>query len=111
MVTQDQRLLTRQRTFCDGIAAGLSGAESARRAGYSDSRAKQTASRLIQLPQVQAGIERRRNGYNPNPQFNDPLAFLMWFANDPEAGELRHRVMAAIAAMPYMHPILSKKSR
>jgi phage terminase small subunit len=96
-------LLPRKRTFCDGIAAGLSGAEAARRAGYSARRAKQTASRLLRCPDVLQGIERRRNGYNPHPKFADPLQFLMWFANDPEAGAPRLRVRAAIAALPYLH--------
>ena len=97
------QMLPRKRAFCDGIAAGLSGAEAARRAGYSERRAKQTASRLLKLPEVQAGIERRRQGYNPNPQFDDPLQFLMWFANDPEAGATPQRVQAAIALLPYTH--------
>lgn len=96
-------MLPRKRAFCDGIAAGLTGAEAARRAGYSARRAKLTASRLLKLPEVRAGIERRRKGYNPNPKFDDPLQFLMWFANDPEAGAPRHRVQAAIALLPYTH--------
>lgn len=103
MVTCLTPMLPRKRAFCDGIAAGLSGAEAARRAGYSERRAKQTASRLLKLPEVLAGIDRRRNGYNPNPKFDDPLKFLMWFANDPEAGATRQRVQAAIALLPYTH--------
>ncbi len=100
MLTQ---MLPRKRAFCDGIAAGLTGAEAARRAGYSERRAKQTASRLLKLPEVCAAIERRRNGYNPNPKFDDPLQFLMWFANDPEAGAPRQRVQVAIDLLPYTH--------
>lgn len=97
------KLLPRQRTFCDGIAAGLTGAEAARQAGYSDARAAATASRLRTHPEIQAGIERRLNGYDPNPAFDDPLQFLMWYASDPEAGAMKHRVDAAIACLPYLH--------
>lgn len=103
MATRSTALLPRQRAFCDGIAAGLSGAEAARCAGYSASRAAATASRLKRRPEIQAGIQRRLDGYDPNPQFDDPLAFLMWFANDPEAGATKHRVAAAIALLPYLH--------
>jgi len=103
LATLSTALLPRQRAFCDGVAAGLSGAEAARQAGYSASRAAATASRLRRRPEIQAGIERRLNGYDPNPQFDDPLQFLMWFANDPEAGATKQRVKAAIALLPYMH--------
>lgn len=98
------RLLPRQRAFCDAIAAGLSGAEAARQAGYSERRAAATASRLRREPAIQAGIERRLNGYVSNPIFDDPLAFLMWFATDPEVGySMQQRVQAAIALLPYIH--------
>lgn len=97
------RLLKRQKAFCDGIAAGLSGAEAARRAGYSAARAAATASRLRTQPEIQAGIERRLNGYVSNPQFDDPLQFLMWVASDPEGGASAVRVRAAIACLPYLH--------
>lgn len=96
-------LLPRQRLFCNGIAAGLSGAEAARKAGYSAARASRTASRLRTLPAIRAGIERRLAGYNPNPVFDDPLAFLMWCATDPEAGAMKNRVDAAIAVLPFTH--------
>ncbi|MBA4263780.1 MAG: hypothetical protein C0453_01750 [Comamonadaceae bacterium] len=96
-------LLKRQRLFCDGVAAGLSGAEAARRAGYSAARAAATASRLRTRPEIQAGIERRLNGYVSNPKFDDPLKFLMWVARDPEGGSTAIRVRAAIACLPYMH--------
>ena len=96
------KLLHRQRVFCDGIAAGLSGAEAARQAGYTPSRAARTASRLRKLPENQAGIERRLNGYDPNPQFDCPLKFLIWFINDPEGGAPKGRVDAAIACLPYI---------
>ena len=95
-------LLPRQRAFCDGMASGLTGAAAARQAGYSEARAAATASRLRALPQIQAGIERRLDGYDPTPQFADPLAFLMWVASNPE-GVSRIRVRAAIALLPYMH--------
>lgn len=101
------RLLPRQRAFCDGIAAGLSGAEAARRAGYSERRAKAAASRLNVRPEIKAGIKRRLEGYDPNPKFTDPLNFLLWYANDPEAGATRERVNAAIALLPYFHKRLS----
>lgn len=99
------RLLPRQRAFCDAIAAGMSGAEAARQAGYSDRRAAATASRLRREPAIQAGIERRLNGYVSNPVFDDPLDFLAWVASDPEAGgaAMRMRVQAAIALLPYFH--------
>ena len=97
------KLLPRQRVFCDGIAAGLTGAEAARKAGYTASRAARTASRLRTIPEIQAGIERRLNGYNSNPTFDDPLQFLMWYASDPEAGAMKGRIDAAIACLPYMH--------
>lgn len=103
MVTTGSKLLPRQRVFCDGIAAGLTGAEAARRAGYSKTRAGRTASRLRTLPEIRAGIDRRLNGYNPNPVFDDPLKFLMWYATDPEAGAMKERVDAAIACLPFMH--------
>lgn len=96
-------LLPRQRKFADGIAAGLSGAEAARQAGYSAGRAKATAHRLKHNPAVQAAIERRLNGYDPHPQFDDPLQFLLWAMNDPEFGALRLRVKAAIATLPYLY--------
>lgn len=57
----------------------------------------------MKLPAIIAAIERRRQGYNPNPTFDDPLRWLMWFANDPEAGMPRQRVDAAIACLRYMH--------
>jgi hypothetical protein len=96
------RLLPRQRAFADGIAAGLSGAEAARQAGYAPSKAKGTASRLRALPEIQAAIERRLNGYDPNPRFDDPMKFLMWVANDPEGASPKLRVKAAIACLPYV---------
>ncbi len=101
------KLLQRQRLFCDGIAAGLTGAEAARQAGYSEAMARRTATRLRTLPEIKAGIERRLNGYQSNPKFDDPLAFLMWYASDPERGALKERVNAAIAVLPYMHRKLS----
>lgn len=97
------RLLPRQRAFCDGIAAGLSGAEAARRAGYSDSRAAATASRLRARPEIAAGIARRLAGYDPNPKFDNPLDFLIWVASDPECGATKVRVTAAIALLPYLY--------
>lgn len=101
--SKKSKLLARQRLFCDGIASGLTGAEAARQAGYSHSRAARTASRLRKLPEIIAGVDRRLNGYDPNPVFSDPMAFLMWFANDPEAGASKVRVDAAIALLPYMY--------
>lgn len=97
------RLLPRQRAFCDGIVAGLNGADAARRAGYSDSRAAATASRLRTRPEILAGIARRLAGYDPNPKFDNPLDFLMWVANDPECGATKARVDASIACLPYLY--------
>jgi hypothetical protein len=96
------RLLPRQRRFCDGVAAGLSGAEAARQAGYSPARSKSTAARLRAQPGIKAGIERRLNGYESNPRFDSPLQYLLWFMGNPEAA-LGLRVQAAIAATPYVH--------
>lgn len=96
------RLLKRQKAFCDGIAAGLSGAEAARRAGYSHARAAATASRLRTMPAIQAGIQRRLDGWDPNPHFDDPLDFLAWVARNPE-GVCELRLKAAIALLPYYH--------
>lgn len=95
-------LLPRQKAFCDGIAAGLSGAEAARRAGYSEDRAAATASRLRNRPEIQAGIQRRLDGFDPNPVFEDPLEFLKWVASNPE-GMTKVRVDAAIACLPYLY--------
>lgn len=103
MATRFKGLLPRQRAFCDGLAAGLSGAEAARHAGYSAARAAATASRLKQRPEIQAGIQRRLDGYDPNPTFDNPLDFLRWAATDPEAGATKVRVMAAIAVLPYLY--------
>jgi hypothetical protein len=103
MVTRSNGLLHRQRRFCDGVAQGLSGAEAARQAGYSPSRAKQTAHRLIHDLDIQAGIARRLNGYDPHPTFDDPLKFLQWAMTDPEAYPLKLRIKVAVALLPYFH--------
>ncbi len=50
----------RRRLFCERIAAGASGAEAARAAGYAASNAAQQAWRLLQKPVVQAEVERLR---------------------------------------------------
>lgn len=92
-------LLPRQKAFCDGIAAGLSGAESARRAGYSEGRAKRTASRLRTQANVMAGIKRRKAGYISQPRFDDPLEFLLWCMNDPETFALKDRIRIAATLM------------
>lgn len=96
------RLLPKQKAFCSGIAAGLSGAEAARQAGYSPSRAASTASRLKTRPAIQAGIQRRLDGYTGEPTFDNPLDFLAWVAQDPE-GVAEIRVKAAIALLPYLY--------
>lgn len=101
-MARPHRLLPRQKAFCDGIAAGLSGTEAARKAGYSESRAAATASRLRAQPAIQAAIQRRLDGWDPDPHFDDPLDFLKWVATNPE-GVSSLRVKAAIALLPYFH--------
>ena len=51
-------LTPRQRLFCARIAAGASGAEAARQAGYSANAATQQASRLLNQAKVRQEVDR-----------------------------------------------------
>ena len=53
-------LSSQEARFAEEFAAGASGAEAARRAGYSEARAKQTAGELVKRPQVAERIAERQ---------------------------------------------------
>ena len=57
-LTRNRGLSARQRMFCQRLAAGASGAEAARAAGYSPQAAAQQASRMLRNPRVLGEIER-----------------------------------------------------
>lgn len=96
------RLKPRQRAFVDGVYRGLSLAAAARAAGYAAGSARQTGSRLAQHPAIIAALERRQQGYNPEPPVtDDPRQWLLWAMNDPELLGLRERIAVASFLMAW----------
>ncbi|GAO20488.1 hypothetical protein HF896_05350 [Alicycliphilus denitrificans] len=96
------RLKPRQRAFVDAVHGGATFAAAARAAGYAAGSARQTGSRLMQHPAIIEAMERRQQGYNPEPPVtDDPREFLIWCMNDPELLSLRERIGVAAFLMAF----------
>lgn len=108
----------KKRRFAAALKSGASNKEAAIEAGYSDKTASAAGSRLAKDPDViaelarkehveQAKVEAKAKGKEINlpdlsKMYSDPLDFLKAVMND--AGEdLRYRVDAAKALMPFIH--------
>ena len=94
----------KMRKFAEALAAGRSGAESARRAGYKGASARVNASKMRRDTRVIAEIARIKN-CEPRPEHTrgnalTPLSWLLSVMNDPTV-EMRLRLRCAIAAAPY----------
>ena len=92
----------KMRIFAAALAAGNSGVQAARLAGYPDAGARAVASKLRRDPRVKAEIERIRAG-DPLPLHAQgieltPLDFLLSIMGDPTQ-DPRIRVRAATAAL------------
>src|SRR5690625_3598865 len=112
------RLTRKQRAFVDAVLAGKSGKEAALAAGYSETGASVTASRLMKHERVVAAIERRKTIEQAkvdakvagkkldlpdlSQRFADPKDFLVEVMSDPPE-EMRYRMEAAKVLMPYEH--------
>src|SRR5690625_3526493 len=112
------RLTRKQRAFVDAVLAGKSGKEAALAAGYSETGASVTASRLMKHERVAAAIERRKTIEQAkvdakvtgkkldlpdlSQRFSDPKDFLLEVMSDPSE-EMRYRMEAAKVLMPYEH--------
>lgn len=112
------RLTRKQRAFVDAVLAGKSGKEAALAAGYSETGASVTASRLMRHERVAAAIERRKvveqakeeakaagrkvDLPDLSQRFSDPKDFLYEVMSDPSE-EMRYRMEAAKVLMPYEH--------
>lgn len=74
----------KQRVFARCIAQGKNQAEAAREAGYSESSAKVTGSRLMRNSKVLEEIRKQREliGIDGNLYFDDPAEFIKAVMND-----------------------------
>lgn len=108
----------KKRRFAAALKSGASNKEAAIEAGYSDKTASAAGSRLAKDPDVIAELARKEHVEQAKAQakaegkefnlpdlskmYSDPLDFLKAVMND--AGEdLRYRVDAAKALMPFIH--------
>jgi len=109
-------LTYRKRKFVNAIQSGLSGANAAVAAGYSEKGASQAASRLMKDADVIAAIERTKvveqagpsAECNPpaitglNEHYDDPKDYLRAVMNNP-LEDPKIRLDAAKSLMPYEH--------
>lgn len=111
-------LTDKKRKFVAALQSGLSGANAAVAAGYSEKGASQAASRLMKDPDVIAALERKEmveqakaqakeegksvSIPNLSKMYSDPKEFLKAVMNDP-LEDPKLRVDAAKSLMPYVH--------
>jgi phage terminase small subunit len=120
-------LTGKQRAFADAVLAGFSNKEAAIRAGYSEKTASAAGSRLVKDPAVKSHIEsHRKSGPGARaaqppsppvggsddvvfdiPRTEDPIKFLVTIMNEP-AADLRYRIDAAKAMLPFKHQKLGE---
>lgn len=116
-------LTDKKRRFADALMSGASQAEAAVTAGYSEKTAKQQGYKLARDPDVLRYIERMEaledekqqasaEGRQVNlpdlaQRFDDPADFLRSVMNN-EREEMRLRMDAAKALMPYTHAKLGE---
>jgi phage terminase small subunit len=117
-------LTGKKRAFADAVLAGLSNKEAAIRAGFSEKTASAAGSRNVKDPDVKAYLDQRRQtpatagaralpAPGPAdeafdiPPTSDPVEFLTKVMNEP-AAELRLRIDAAKAMLPFKHKKLGE---
>jgi phage terminase small subunit len=118
-------LTGKKRAFADAVLAGFSNKEAAIRAGYSEKTASAAGSRLAKEPGIKKYIdERRPTAGAPSvrqqtpppppeeipfdiPETDDPIKFLTTIMNEP-AADLRYRMDAAKAMLPFKHQKLGE---
>ena len=120
-------LTGKQRAFADAVLAGFSNKEAAIRAGYSEKTASAAGSRLVKEPGVKsyiesktkapvsAGASQRPPGPSGGsddvnfdiPHTDDPIKFLTNIMNEP-AADIRYRIDAAKAMLPFKHQKLGE---
>lgn len=104
----DRLLTVRQRMYAEARVLGLSITESALRAGCPDKWARKQGSRFEHHAGVLAHIERLKKAKadvksGPPPlSTDDPMETLKAILRDP-AAEVKAKIEAAKALMPYMH--------
>ena len=120
-------LTGKKRAFADAVLAGFSNKEAAIRAGYSERTASAAGSRLVKEAAVKSYIDRQREGGESEvagprvpgavaggpdvfldiPATDDPIQFLTKIMNEP-AADLRYRMDAAKAMLPFKHQKLGE---
>lgn len=117
-------LTGKKRAFADAVLAGLSNKEAAIRAGFSEKTASAAGSRNVKDPDVKAYLDQRRQAPATAsaralpapgpadeafdiPPTSDPVEFLTKVMNEP-AAELRLRIDAAKAMLPFKHKKLGE---
>lgn len=120
-------LTGKKRAFADAVLAGFSNKEAAIRAGFSAKTAAAAGSRNVKDPDVKAYLDkhiaavaqggRQGAGSGPTataeiadfdiPPTADPIDFLTAVMNEP-AADLRYRVDAAKAMLPFKHQKLGE---
>ena len=117
-------LTGKKRAFADAVLAGFSNREAAIRAGFSEKTASAAGSRNVKDPDVKAYLDQRRQAPATAgaralpapgpadeafdiPPTSDPVEFLTKVMNEP-AAELRLRIDAAKAMLPFKHKKLGE---
>jgi len=117
-------LTGKKRAFADAVLAGLSNKEAAISAGFSEKTASAAGSRIVKDPDVKAYLDQRHQAPAtagaralpaPSPADEafdipptaDPVEFLTKVMNEP-AAELRLRIDAAKAMLPFKHKKLGE---
>jgi phage terminase small subunit len=126
-------LTGKKRVFADAVLAGLSNKDAAIAAGYSAKTAAAAGSRLVKDVDIAAYLAEQKKFVNARDtdksvsagsapveqsdrpafdlealvHFSDPKAFLKAVMNEPKA-DMRQRVDAAKALMPFEHPKLGE---
>ncbi len=104
-------LTDRKLAFVEAINEGLNQTEAAIRAGYSEHTAQVQGSRLMNDPDVMQALAGEVGDGEINiPETSDPLEFLqtVWNKNGLE---VRDRIAAARAALPYKHQRLGETGK
>jgi phage terminase small subunit len=111
-------LTGRARVFADAVFGGLSNKQAAIHAGYSPATASAAGARLVKDKRVALYLAEKRAAPAPPPpdalappvaagEYSDPMQFLRDQMNDDEL-DIRQRLDAAKALMPYVHPKLGE---